>query len=64
MQVSVVDKKLERNEAGIKQSVNEGESDSGKEPDDCMTNRREPSSKFMRVFQIGKKYLDQRMKEV
>ena len=62
--VSVVDKKLERNEAGIKQSINEGESDSGKEPDDCMTIRRELSSKFMKVFQIGKKFLDQRMKEV
>ena len=56
--------KKEGNKAGIKQFVNEGEIDSGKEPDDCMTNRREPSSKFMRVFQIGKKYLDQRMKEV
>ena len=62
--MSVGDKKLERKKDGIKESVNEGESDLGKEPDDCMTNRRELSSKFKKVLQIGKKFLDQRMKEV
>ena len=62
--VTVGDKKIERNEAGIKKSVNEEEIDSGKEPTECMTNRRDLSSKFMKVFQIRKKFLDQKMKKV
>ena len=62
--VSFGDEKSERKKTGIKQSVNEEKIDSGQESDDCMANRRELSSKFMKVFQIGKKFLNQRMKEV
>merc|ERR1712179_736069 len=66
---SVGDKKLGRNMAGIKQMVNKGEIRrvlccSEKEPADCMTERMELSMKWMKVFQTGKKFLDQRMKEM
>ena len=64
---TVGDKRKGRNKARIQQLINEGEFDrvlwcSGKEPSDCMTKRRELSSKLMKMFETGKKSLNQRMK--
>ena len=66
---SVVNKKSGRNKIGIKQLIYEGEIDRflwclGKEWTDCMTNRRKTSWELMKVFQMWKRFQDQRMKEM
>ena len=66
---SVGDKKIRRNKSGIKQLVNKEEIDRvlwclGREPADCRPNRRKTSWELMKVFQMWKRFQDQRMKEM